>query len=59
MVQVKGCWYDGWKEKFKAAAVSIDGREEAVAAAAEEIEVDLDYAGITAVEDMLQQGFFP
>lgn len=47
-------WYDEWKERFKDAQNNIDLREELTNKCAEEIEVDLEYVGITAVEDMLQ-----
>jgi phospholipid-transporting ATPase len=50
------CWYDGWKKRFAAAACAIDDREAMTAACGEEIEIDMDYLGITAVEDLLQEG---
>ncbi|CAD7938390.1 unnamed protein product [Amoebophrya sp. A25] len=52
----KGCWYDGWKQRFNKAATSIENREQKVADVAEEVEKELNYIGITAVEDMLQDG---
>lgn len=51
-----GMTYDQWKKEFHAASVAIEGREELTNKAAEKIENDLDYVGITAVEDMLQEG---
>ena len=53
---VEGCWYDEWKARFNEAATSIEDREKLIAECAVEIEKELDYIGITAVEDMLQDG---
>lgn len=48
--------YDAWSKKYKDATVDLTDREKKLAACGEEIEVDLDYVGITAVEDLLQEG---
>ena len=36
-------YYDEWKEMYKDASVSIDNRDELLAACAEEIEDDLEF----------------
>jgi phospholipid-translocating ATPase len=48
--------YEDWFEKYRYAANSFENREEAISDAATEIEIDLMLAGLTAVEDKLQDG---
>jgi phospholipid-translocating ATPase len=48
--------FESWFERYRHAANSLDNREEAISDAATEIEVDLMLAGLTAVEDKLQDG---
>jgi magnesium-transporting ATPase (P-type) len=48
--------YEDWFERYQHAANSLDNREEAISDAATEIEIDLMLAGLTAVEDKLQDG---
>jgi magnesium-transporting ATPase (P-type) len=48
--------YEDWFQRYQHAANSLDNREEAISDAATEIEVDLMLAGLTAVEDKLQDG---
>ncbi|CAF1013806.1 unnamed protein product [Adineta steineri] len=48
--------FEDWFEKYRHAANSLDNREEAISDVATEIEVDLMLAGLTAVEDKLQDG---
>jgi phospholipid-translocating ATPase len=48
--------FETWFERYLHAANSLDNREEAISEAATEIEVDLMLAGLTAVEDKLQDG---
>jgi len=48
--------FENWFERYQHAANSLDNREEAISDAATEIEVDLILAGLTAVEDKLQDG---
>ena len=48
--------FEDWFERYRHAANSLDNREEAISDAATEIEVDLMLAGLTAVEDKLQDG---
>ena len=48
--------YEDWFQRYQHAANSLDNREEAISDAATEIEVDLMLAGLTAVEDKLQEG---
>jgi magnesium-transporting ATPase (P-type) len=46
-----------WREynsMFQAASTALEGREEALEAAADEIEHDLELLGVTAIEDKLQ-----
>ena len=45
-----------WDQTHKAAATAMSGRDEALMAAAEEIEQDMVPLGITAIEDKLQEG---
>ena len=46
--------FASWFAKFKEAKELVVGREEAVMAVAEEIEVNLSLVGATAIEDKLQ-----
>ena len=48
--------FENWFERYRHAANALDNREEAISDAATEIEVDLMLAGLTAVEDKLQDG---
>jgi magnesium-transporting ATPase (P-type) len=48
--------YETWFEQYRRAANSLDNREEAISKAASRIEVNLMLAGLTAVEDKLQDG---
>ncbi|CAF4738883.1 unnamed protein product [Rotaria sp. Silwood1] len=48
--------FETWFERYQNAANSLDNREEAIAEAANGIEVNLMLAGLTAVEDKLQDG---
>ena len=48
--------YEDWYQRYQHAANSLDNREEAISDAATGIEVDLMLAGLTAVEDKLQEG---
>ncbi|CAF1998553.1 unnamed protein product [Rotaria magnacalcarata] len=48
--------FQNWFQRYQTAANALNNREEAIAAAASAIEVDLILAGLTAVEDKLQQG---
>jgi magnesium-transporting ATPase (P-type) len=48
--------FETWFEQYRHAANSLDNREEAISEAAARIEVDLMLAGLTAVEDKLQEG---
>lgn len=45
-----------WQEKYFAAKTALQGRDERVAAVAEEIERRLQLLGCTAIEDKLQDG---
>ena len=45
-----------WSSNYHEATVALQGREEAVAAQAEAIEMNLTLLGATAVEDRLQEG---
>ena len=49
-------YYDEWAERYHAATVALDNREEQIAAICEEIERDLRLLGATAIEDKLQDG---
>lgn len=48
-------WAD-WDSRYQDAAAQLDNRDEALAALAMEIEVDLEMVGVTAIEDKLQEG---
>jgi magnesium-transporting ATPase (P-type) len=48
--------YDSWFEEYQKAASSLDNREDAISDAATKIETNLMLAGLTAVEDKLQEG---
>jgi magnesium-transporting ATPase (P-type) len=48
--------FETWYERYQHAASSLENRDEAVSDVATEIEVDLMLAGLTAVEDKLQDG---
>ncbi len=48
--------YENWFEQYRNAANSLDNREDAISQAANTIEIDLMLAGLTAVEDKLQDG---
>ena len=48
-------WAD-WDSRYQDAAAQLDNRDEALAALAVEIEADLEFVGVTAIEDKLQEG---
>lgn len=48
--------YEHWFEQYRQAAHALSNREEAISAVANHIETDLMLAGLTAVEDKLQEG---
>jgi magnesium-transporting ATPase (P-type) len=48
--------YETWFEQYRHAANSLENREDAISQAATGIEIDLILAGLTAVEDKLQDG---
>ena len=48
--------FESWFRRYQDAANSFENREEAISDVATEIEVDLMIAGVTAVEDRLQDG---
>ena len=48
--------YENWFEQYQQAAQSLNNREDAISAVANHIETDLILAGLTAVEDKLQEG---
>ncbi|UJR25569.1 hypothetical protein I4U23_006914 [Adineta vaga] len=48
--------FEDWFQRYRHAANALDNREEAISDTATEIEVDLMLAGLTAVEDKLQDG---
>ncbi|CAK0817920.1 unnamed protein product [Prorocentrum cordatum] len=45
-----------WREAYSQAQKALENREEKLAAVAEQLEVDLDILGVTAIEDKLQVG---
>jgi len=49
-------FFEGWQKNWAAALTAADGREEKMAACAAEIEHSLTLAGISAIEDKLQDG---
>lgn len=48
--------YESWNRKFNKASQEIIDREDKLAAVNEEMEVDMDLIGSTAIEDRLQEG---
>ncbi|BDA43574.1 Phospholipid-transporting ATPase 3 [Coccomyxa sp. Obi] len=48
--------YNAWQEKYYAAKTALHGRDEKLAAVAEEVEKKLQLLGCTAIEDKLQEG---
>lgn len=48
--------FEDWYRRYEHAANALDNRDEAISEAATEIENDLMLAGVTAVEDKLQEG---
>ncbi|KAH9900868.1 phospholipid-translocating P-type ATPase [Cubamyces lactineus] len=48
--------YEEWAQRYHAATVSLDNREEQIEAVSEEIENGLILLGATAIEDRLQDG---
>jgi len=48
--------FHDWNVKFEAAKLVMEDREEAIARTYEEIEIDLDLVGSSAIEDKLQDG---
>ena len=49
-------WTESWARKLNEANCLVNGRDEAVAKVAEEIENDINLIGATAIEDKLQMG---
>lgn len=45
-----------WQDKYYAAKTALHGREEKLAAVAEDVEKKLQLLGCTAIEDKLQDG---
>ena len=45
-----------WQDRYHAAKTALSGRDDAIAAAAEAVEVRLQLLGCTAIEDKLQAG---
>jgi phospholipid-translocating ATPase len=48
--------YHAWNDRYNEATVALEGREEKIEAACEELEKDLRLLGATAIEDKLQDG---
>lgn len=48
--------YDNWFHQYRHAANSLNNREDAISNTADQIETNLLLAGLTAVEDKLQEG---
>jgi phospholipid-transporting ATPase len=48
--------YAAWRAEYHAAETSLDGRADKMAAIQDQIEVDLELLGATAIEDKLQGG---
>mmetsp|Transcript_7573 Transcript_7573/g.22355 ORF Transcript_7573/g.22355 Transcript_7573/m.22355 type:complete len:1298 (+) Transcript_7573:304-4197(+) len=48
--------WEAWHLKYEQAASSLDDREARIAAAAEQLEVQMELLGVTAIEDKLQEG---
>lgn len=48
--------FEDWYQRYQHAANALENREEAISEAATEIENELMLAGVTAVEDKLQEG---
>ncbi|XP_065342127.1 phospholipid-transporting ATPase ID isoform X3 [Cloeon dipterum] len=49
-------FFNDWKNRHQAAALSLDNRDEKLDAIYEEIEKDMELLGATAIEDKLQDG---
>ncbi|KAG6864192.1 hypothetical protein C0991_011668 [Blastosporella zonata] len=48
--------YEAWSERYHAATVAMDKRDEQIEAVSDELEHDLRLLGATAIEDRLQEG---
>ncbi|KAG6908584.1 hypothetical protein DXG01_004071 [Tephrocybe rancida] len=48
--------YEAWSERYHAASVAMDERDEKIEAVSDELEHDLRLLGATAIEDRLQDG---
>lgn len=48
--------YEQWDKEYQQAAQSLEQREERIERAADRIERDLEFVGVTAIEDKLQDG---
>jgi len=48
-------YYEEWNKKYEAAKADLGDREKKVAAAMEELELDMELLGVTGVEDKLQE----
>ena len=51
--------YEAWKKEYDAASAHLKKRNEKVEACIEQIEKDMTFVGITAVEDLLQDNVKP
>jgi phospholipid-translocating ATPase len=49
-------FFNDWKNRHQAAALSLDNRDEKLDSIYEEIEKDMTLLGATAIEDKLQDG---
>jgi P-type E1-E2 ATPase len=47
-------FYANWQKRYQSAALMVKGKDEAIAALAEEVEKDFELLGSTAIEDKLQ-----
>jgi len=52
---LQGDEYEKWKERFDDASQSLEDREEKVRKVVESLETDMEFLGITGVEDKLQE----
>lgn len=48
--------FERWDREYQEAAGSLEEREKRIAEVAERIERDLEFVGVTAIEDKLQDG---
>lgn len=52
-------FYNEWVEKFKEAETCLEDREKAIGTCAEEVELDFELVGCSAIEDKLQDEVGP